>query len=302
MTASLGDRPVFVLTGGGARGAAHAGMLQVLCRHGIVPAALVAGSVGALNAAFIAQDYSIRGVNELTAGWGALREARPLSATRRHVVNNLVHRRPYLHSPQPLGELIDQWVSTRRLEDLPIETRIVTTNVDTGQAAYHHEGELRELLLASAAVPGLYPPVRLPDPRTGESAWHVDAGVSDLVGLAGAVDLNPTSVLLLEVHRRPTYPTFRNPLEVLVAALTVSTRLHASPDFGTDVPVVRIKVDDHIGGAGLLDFTQSHELIAAGAGAARAALLRHRNAVTPLLAGPALTVVEPPGVPLPPPA
>ena len=50
---STGERNVFVLSGGAARGAVQVGMLEVLLERGILPHALVGSSVGALNAAFV---------------------------------------------------------------------------------------------------------------------------------------------------------------------------------------------------------------------------------------------------------
>jgi predicted acylesterase/phospholipase RssA len=54
---AIDDQPapndVFVLSGGAARGAVQAGMMQALAEAGILPCGLVGTSVGALNAAFM---------------------------------------------------------------------------------------------------------------------------------------------------------------------------------------------------------------------------------------------------------
>jgi len=233
-------RDVFVLSGGAARGAVQVGMLEALLDAGVVPQAFVGTSVGALNATFLAWRPDRARVRELRGRWLALRTRDIFPGGTLTRVHHLVRQRPYLFSSASLRRLIDDWKPVERLEDLPIPTRVVTTPLVGESAVYHRSGVLADLLVASAAVPAVFAPVALPGPD-GSVSLHVDGGVADNVPVAGAADLAPTRVWVLDASlpaSRP--PRGRTPIDVLVASLGVAMRAGRTPDLGPDVEVVRI--------------------------------------------------------------
>ena len=141
------------------RGAVQVGMMEVLLEHGIVPDALVGTSVGALNAAFLGWRPDRARVRELAARWMRLstRDIFPGGTLTR--MGHLLRQRPYLFSPAALSRLIDDWMPADELEDLPTPVRMVTTPLAGDTAVYHRHGDIQQLLLASAAVPAVFPPV-----------------------------------------------------------------------------------------------------------------------------------------------
>ena len=263
---SSGDeRNVFVLSGGAARGAVQVGMMAVLLEHGIVPHALVGTSVGALNAAFVGYRADRARVSELEARWLQLgtRDIFPGGTLTR--VGHLLRQRPYLFSSHALARLIAEWVPVRRLEDLATPVRVVTTPLAGDSAVYHRHGDVRQLLLASAAVPAVFPPVTLP-PSCGHPGPHVDGGVADLVPISGAADLAPTRVFVLDASVPARLPRGRTPIDVLVASLGVATRVRPEPDLGVRVTVHRMSTPDL--GPGMTDFSRTPQHIADGRTAA----------------------------------
>lgn len=233
-------RDVFVLSGGAARGAVQVGMLEALLDAGIVPQALVGTSVGALNATYLGWRPDRDRVRELRGRWLALRTRDIFPGGTLTRVHHLVRQRPYLFSSASLRRLIDDWKPVDRLEDLPTPTRVVTTPLVGEAAVYHRSGDLADLLVASAAVPAVFAPVALPGPD-GTTALHVDGGVGDNVPVAGAADLAPTRVWVLDASLPATRPPRgRTPVDVLVASLGVAMRAGRTPDLGPDVEVVRI--------------------------------------------------------------
>lgn len=266
-----GCRDVVVLSGGGASGAAQVGMLQVLLEHGIRPAAFVGTSVGALNASAIAYDATPDRARWLGERWIGLR-GRDIFAERVFgKAAHLIRRHPYLYSPRNLARLITDWApGVTRLEDLATPVRVVTTDLSTGAPTYRDTGDLTRTLLASTALPAMFPPVELADQTTGATSLHVDGGVADLVPVSGAVGLCPTRVFVLDVTlSRSTRPA-RTPLDVLVASLGVAMRLRPFVDFGDDVTVHHLHTGDQLGRVevGLTDFTRTPELIDLGRRAA----------------------------------
>ncbi|MGA8256744.1 MAG: patatin-like phospholipase family protein [Nocardioides sp.] len=254
-------RDVFVLSGGAARGAVEVGMMQTLLEAGIVPDALVGTSVGALNAAFVGGRPDVRRIHELAEKWLRLssRDIFPGGAVR--MLAHLAQGHPYICDSGALRALIEQWLPTRRLEDLATPVRIVTTPLGTASARYHSSGDLVSLLLASAAVPGVFPPVQLRD-ADGQIGPHVDGGVADLVPLSAARDLMPSRVFVLDATVPARVPRGRSPIEMVVASLGVASRAHGLPDLGDDVEVHHLTAPDL--GTRMRDFSRTAEHLALG--------------------------------------
>jgi NTE family protein len=249
-------RDVFVLSGGANRGA-----VQV----GIVPDALVGTSVGALNAAFMGFRPDKTRVRELRARWMQLstRDIFPGGTLTR--VGHLLRQRPYLFSPGALGRLIQDWLPATNLEDLATPVRVVTTPLLGDTAVYHRHGNLAQLLLASAAVPAVFPPVHLPA-SCGHPGPHVDGGVADLVPISGAADLAPTRVFVLDASVPSRLPRGRTPIDILVASLGVATRVRPAPDLGAGVAVHHLTTPDL--DVRMTDFSRTHQHICDGRAAA----------------------------------
>ena len=258
-------RNVFVFSGGANRGAVQVGMMEVLLEHGIVPHALVGTSVGALNAAFMGCRPDLARVHELRHRWLRLttRDIFPGGTLTR--VGHLLRQRPYLFSPDALARVIADWLPINRLEDLPTPVRIVTTPLAGETAVYHRHGSIDQLLLASAAVPAVFPPVHLPA-SCGYPGPHVDGGISDLVPISGAADLAPTRVFVLDASVPARLPRGRTPIDVLVASLGVATRVRPQPDLGPGVAVHRLTTPDL--SAPMTDFSYTARHIADGRTAA----------------------------------
>jgi NTE family protein len=258
-------RDVFVFSGGANRGAVQVGMLEGLLGAGIVPDALVGTSVGALNAAFMGFRPDRERVRELRSRWMQLstRDIFPGGTLTR--MGHLLRQRPYLFSPAALSRLIGDWLPSENLEDLPTPVRVVTTPLTGESAVYHRHGNLSQLLLASAAVPAVFPPVELPA-SCGHPGPHVDGGVSDLVPISGAADLAPTRVFVLDASVPVRLPRGRTPIDILVASLGVATRMRPEPDLGPSVAVHRLRTPDL--GIRMTDFSSTARHIADGRAAA----------------------------------
>ncbi|MGZ4446617.1 MAG: patatin-like phospholipase family protein [Nocardioides sp.] len=265
-------RTIFVLSGGGSRGAGQVGMLRELAAAGISPDLYIGGSVGAVNACFLGSHPGADGVEALAEKWRAMDEE-ALCGPRRGVVLNIARRRPYLFSADRFRRLVREWVPTYHLENLAVPVRVATTDIASGRPVHHSHGLVADLLAASAALPGLFPPVVLrgeDGPRT-----HVDAGISENVPLTAALaEVRPGDrVYVLDVTRTPqSHRDLRSPLDVLIASLVAAVRNREVPAFPAGVEVVSIKLDEAYDCGPVFDFTHTEELFRLGAEAARAAL------------------------------
>ncbi|MCX6396715.1 MAG: patatin-like phospholipase family protein [Propionibacteriales bacterium] len=261
MNQNMTPRDVFVLSGGAARGAVQVGMMQTLLEAGITPSGLVGTSVGALNAAFMGWRPDRDRVDELAERWQRLTTKDIFPGGNWARLAHLAQRHSYLFSSDALQSLIQAWIPVSRLEDLPTPVRVTTTPLASAAVAYHDSGPIERLLLASAAVPGVFAPVVLADAE-GHTATHVDGGVADLIPVAGASHLNPTRVFVLDATVPARLPHARTPIEIIVASLSVAMRARAIPDLGAGVEIHHLVGPDL--GTSMTDFSRTAEHIALG--------------------------------------
>jgi NTE family protein len=207
----------FVLGGGGNLGAVQVGMLQALLEQGIVPDLLVGCSVGALNAAGLAADPTMDGVDRMWDVWAHLDSDELWPAGR---ISGLWQLGRKGHAIQPntgLRTLIERALAYRIFEEARVPVQVVATSLTSGRAKWFSTGPIVEPILASAALPAVFPPVII----DGEP--YIDGGVVDNVPISRAIALGATRVYVLHVgnFERPRQLP-RRPIDVLLAAFSIA--------------------------------------------------------------------------------
>lgn len=266
------NRDVLVLSGGASRGAVQVGMMRALVERGIRPAAYVGTSVGALNAVFLAgveADGLPERVERLGHQWSRIQGRDVFPGSHWTRIGHVVRHPASLYSSEGLHRLVRAWAPARRLEDLPVPVRVVTTRLESNDAAYHDSGDLETLLMASTALPSIFDPVRLQGPDGPET--HVDGGIADLVPVAGAPSLAPSRVFVLDASVPARLRRVRTPIDVLLASLAVSMRVRPHVSM-PGVEVVHLSCPDL--GVRMNDFSRTAEHVALGYRSALAALDR----------------------------
>lgn len=237
-------KTAFVLSGGGVLGAVQVGHLLALLERGIVPDMLVGTSVGCLNASYIAANPTAEGARELARIWTGLRsdDIFPGSAVRR--VWQMVARGDHICSNDGLRRLIER-LAVRTFEETAVPLHVGATNLRTGEERWFSSGPLMPAMLASCALPGIFPPVEIDgDP-------YIDGGVVNNVPVSRAIDLDATRVYVLTCappakqlrHDRPP----RRPLDVMVQAFAHARAARSGLDlarYGADVEIVGMPTFD----------------------------------------------------------
>ena len=100
----------------------------------------------------------------------------------RGVATAVAARADALMDERPLRALIRSHVGAHELSELAVPLTVTTTCLDCGEARHHASGPMDDVLVASCSLPGLFPPVRLPDGHL-----HVDGGVVCGVPIAAAL-------------------------------------------------------------------------------------------------------------------
>jgi NTE family protein len=181
----------FVLAGGGSLGAVQVGMLAALARLGIVPDLVVGASVGAINAAYYAAEPDQRGVERLKRIWLGIRRTDVFPLSPLASVLGFLGKTDHLVPPAPLRSLIEAELPYQRLEDARLPCHVVATDALEGTEVVLSSGTAATALLASAAVPAVFPPVRL------DGRFLLDGGVSNNTPVSIAVELGASRIIVL---------------------------------------------------------------------------------------------------------
>jgi NTE family protein len=183
------SKTALVLAGGGSLGAVQAGMLAALTAAGESSDFIVGASVGAINAGYFAADPSAAGARKLEAIWRTIRRGDVMSVTLATAMN--VVRRGYLFDNLRLRALLERYIPYKLLEQAAIPVHVVATDVLSGEEVVLSEGAVVEAILASAAIPGIFPPVRI----GGRDL--VDGGVANNTPISTAIRLGATRLIVL---------------------------------------------------------------------------------------------------------
>jgi len=147
----------FVLSGGGNRGACQVGMLRALSERGIVPDLVVGSSVGAVNAAFFAGQPTLEGTYLCAEMWRSLATHDVFPRGRLHGSWRFVERREAVYPIEGLRRLVSGFLRFDRLEDSLVPLTVVATRLQDGVEEWLTEGPALEAILASAALPAVFP-------------------------------------------------------------------------------------------------------------------------------------------------
>ena len=214
----------FVLTGGGSLGAVQVGMLTALHERGIRPDVLVGTSVGAVNAAYLAgvanPDLPSLGrrLRSLSGLWQELRRRDVFRLEPRRWWDAAKGDQPSMFSGRGLTQLLERHLGYDVLEEARLPVGVTVTDLVTGIGCLLHQGPSADAVRASAAVPGVLPPVRL------QGRTFVDGGIGELDVLTRTAAHGVTDLYLLPGG----YPCAgRPPTSALGIALTsLSLLLH----------------------------------------------------------------------------
>lgn len=170
------------LAGGGARGAAHIGVLKVLEAAGIRPDFVSGSSIGAMIGGLYAAGVPVSEIEHLTLS-GALRKAdfpsnRKVQAASYfgpYLLARAVFTHPQigLYSGRSLSEFVKKHLprGVVKIEDMPIPFSAAAVDLTTTKAVWLSKGSIADAIRASNSAPGFFRPVKV-----GEQVL-VDGGV-----------------------------------------------------------------------------------------------------------------------------
>ena len=225
-----------MLAGGGNQAVSEVGMLRALLERGITPDVIVGTSAGAWNGSVLAANPTVGGVESLIEMWESIRGEDVFPGGKLSRAWNLLTRDDHLFSDQGLRTLLEKAATPDTFDELVVPLRVVACDLDSGEEVVFARGPLVPALLASAALPGLFPPVRH-DGRT-----LVDGAVVNTVplwhALSGPVDRIYVLTVTGELMRRP----LRSPIDVAIRAFTISRKQRFELELRSVPPGIEVHV------------------------------------------------------------
>lgn len=273
------------LGGGAARGLAHVGVLRVLARAQVPVHILTGTSMGAIIggtfAATLDPDEVERRIREVLSSpafrrmrLSFLKEAREERQRFWNGVTELVRRamfygvsavRQSFVRAEEFAQNMAAILPDVRIEDLPLSFAAVALDLNAGQEVVFRTGSLRQAAAASAAIPGVLPPVRM------NGRLLIDGGWVDKIPVLPAYRLGADLVIAVDIS--PTLPSqgeYTRGMDVLFRANAIKDSVLGS--FARRL--ADVVLEPSVGDVHWADFGAADHCIAAGERAATLALPR----------------------------
>lgn len=148
-----------VLSGGGARGIAHLGVIKALEEFEISPSIISGTSAGAIVAAFYSAGYNPEQIIEIALNGKFFSMA------------NLMLKKSGLFNMQTFETIYKQHFKYNQIEKLPIPIVIAATDIVKGKIKYFTSGNLSKALMASSCIPLVFEPVKI------NNVIYLDGGI-----------------------------------------------------------------------------------------------------------------------------
>lgn len=282
-------RTCLVLGGGGARGAAHIGVLKVLERERIAIDCITGTSMGAIAGGLYAAGYDADAVEAVLKGidWKDMfrddpaREELPmrrkedelrfLGGIELGLKDGSIALPRGMIQGQKLQLLLRRLLlSTASLADfdqLPIPFRSVATDIGNGEKVVFSDGDLAMAIRASMSVPGAFAPIR------HRGRLMVDGGIVDNLPIDIAREIGGTRLIVVNVGE----PLLRedqlnSPFSIANQMLSTLMKRETDLQQATLDPATDVLLVPDMGDMGSAEFHRAAEAVAAGQRAAEAAL------------------------------
>ena len=258
-----------ILMGGGARGLAHIGILDILQKEGLSPDVIVGTSMGAIIGGLFAFGFSPMKLKELMKDLNLDqfidRPNLPFLPKRPHSViefflldayRTRLQKKIGHNKEDELEEHFKATVGEVSIEDLPIKFACNAVDLISGKEVIFEKGELYKALRATMSLPVVFEPVRMDD------MLLVDGGVLNNVPVETAKKLGAEKTVLVDIHRplkeistqeiKSTFQLIQRMVETMAANTTIEKIKYA--DF-----IVRVDLNVDI-----FDFSNPLEIIETG--------------------------------------
>ncbi|MBV8994237.1 MAG: patatin-like phospholipase family protein [Pseudonocardiales bacterium] len=208
----------FVLSGGASLGAIQVGMLRALFERRITPDLIIGTSIGALNGTYIASRPAIPETADALADiWLGLHRFEIFPPDPITGLLGLIGLANHFVPSAGLRRLLCRHQNIERLEDATIPVHVVATDARSGTERRLSRGLAQPAVMASAAMPGVFPAVKI----NGDQL--IDGGVASNTPTSDAVERGARTIYVLPTGHACNLP--RPPRSALAMAIHANTLL-----------------------------------------------------------------------------
>lgn len=186
-------KTAFVFAGGGSLGAIQVGMLKTLTEHGLRPDLLVGSSVGAINAAYFAADPSSQGISQLEEIWFSLHRNDVFYFSWLGGIRGFLGKQTHLFDEKTFKRFLVDRLPYQDFDDAAIPIHIIASDFVSGDEVILSQGKILSALQASAAIPGIFPPVKI------AGRYLIDGGVANHTPVSTAIRLGASRLIILPI-------------------------------------------------------------------------------------------------------
>lgn len=276
------------LSGGGALGFAHLGVLKVLEREGIPISYITGCSMGSLIGGIYAAGYKTAQIESIAvnADWSSLFSSSPSFGSQylperqqsQRYVFQLRHRNLIPVLPSGIIPLQNvEFILTKLLsnieyntyydfDSLPIPYRAVAVDLVSGNKVNLKSGRLAQAIRASIAIPGVFAP------KVIDKAELVDGGVQQFLPVSPLFDFNPNFIIASITNKRTPETGV-----ALIDVISRSIALIGTEDLTRQKGFCNIIIEPNVDPFKHSDFARARELIKAGEIAAESVLPEIKN-------------------------
>lgn len=203
-----------VLSGGGAKGAAHIGVLKALEKYKVPVDYIVGTSVGSIVGAMYSVGYTPEQIEELVLNLDfaelfsnnkdrTLKDILEKMVYAERPINITIDKNNEIHFPKgfvdgeylylELKKIFSKAESIKNFDELPIVYRAVTTDLNTGKEVIVGEGDLAKATLMSMAIPSVIVPVE------NNNRYYVDGGVTENFPITEALKEKADIIIAVDI-------------------------------------------------------------------------------------------------------
>jgi len=232
-----------ILSGGGARGFAHAGILKALHESGIRPDVISGVSAGAIVGALYADGNTPEEIYDIFAGDNSIF----------HYVKMKVPGSGFFRTVG-LQENLSRHLKSETFEELELPLYVAATDIHRGEIVYFNSGRILDKVIASASIPVLFEPVEI------EGHYYVDGGVIDNFPVT---PIARHCKRLIGISLNPIHPEedFKNMFRIAERTFRLSVSSNISPKIELCDLVFE---PEELGRYGLLDTSSGKEMYELG--------------------------------------
>ena len=252
-------KTAIVLSGGASLGSIQAGMVKALYEREVAADFILGTSVGALNGAFIAsRPPTIETAEELAEVWRGIDRGQVFPLNPLTGFLGFFRARDNLIPQDGLRRLVEDQIQFESLEKATTPLHVIATDLLSGEEVRISTGDAVEAVLASAAIPGIFPAVER------EGRMLIDGGVSNNTPITDAIDLGAERIYVLPTGSACDLP---EPPRGAVAMLLHATSLLVMRRLLIEVELLRDRAELIVLpppcplGVTPMDFSQTDELI-----------------------------------------